>query len=131
LRFGGVCVASGWEGRLRPTSSCARNSLDESSASLLRDEKEGWGDSSCRRDRGVSSGLAGVNGVVSRTPLVDGVRSEARRYWDPARASIAAGMRLVLGDAGVDCDCDDCRADGKDWRLLVRAMRDCLGQCVV
>jgi len=83
------------------------------------------------RDRGVSSGLAGVSGVCSRVPLVDEASSEARRYWEPALVSIAAGMRLVFGEAGVDCDCEDCRAEVKDWRLLVRAMRDCLGQRAV
>ena len=45
--------------------------------------------------------------------------------------SIAAGIRLVFGVAGVDCDWEDCRAEGKDWRLPVRAMRDCLGQRAV
>jgi hypothetical protein len=36
--------------------------------------------------------------------LDDEPKSEARRYWEPALVSMAAGMRLVFGVEGLDCD---------------------------
>jgi hypothetical protein len=95
--LGGVCSASGADGRRIE----ARNSLGDSSASLL-EEKEALELSSGKRVRCVSFGLLGDSG--DWYVVLDGVgravgRAVARRgnALDFGSVKEAKGMRLVVG----------------------------------
>ena len=92
-RLGGVCSASGADGRRIE----ARNSLGDSSASLL-EEKEVLELSSGKRVRCVSFGLLGDSG--DWYVVLDGVgRAVARRGNALNFGSVeeAKGIRLVVG----------------------------------
>lgn len=59
-------------------------------------------------------------------------RSDERRCWVLALVSIADGILLALGVVEFDCAGEEyCRPEGKDWRLLARAIRDYMGQCAL
>jgi hypothetical protein len=90
--LGGVCSASGWEGRRIE----ARKSRGESSASLL-EEKEALGLSSGKRVRGVSLELLDDKGDWAG--LDKAGRCVARRGNALALGSVEMekGIRLVLG----------------------------------
>jgi hypothetical protein len=79
-------------------------------------ENERFGDRSTSRERGVSRVVAGDSGDWSFW-----IREtcDARRGWAAALVSMAAGTLDAWGMVELDWG-----VAGKDWRLLLTAMRD-------